>query len=53
VGERPGLFLVGDPKQSIYGWRSADLVAYDGFVAEVEAPGFVRDGDRTGRARRS
>jgi len=35
ISGRPGLFLVGDPKQSIYGWRSADLRAYEGFVAEV------------------
>lgn len=36
---RPGLFLVGDPKQSIYGWRSADLRAYDAFTREVVAEG--------------
>ncbi len=42
VSERPGLFLVGDPKQSIYGWRSADLAAYDSFLGEVERAGAPR-----------
>jgi ATP-dependent helicase/nuclease subunit A len=39
---RPGLFLVGDPKQSVYGWRNADIGAYMDFVARVCAePGAV------------
>lgn len=39
--ERPGLFLVGDPKQSIYGWRSADLSAYQAFSERVERMGGI------------
>ncbi|HKA14659.1 MAG TPA: UvrD-helicase domain-containing protein [Myxococcota bacterium] len=39
VAERPGLFLVGDPKQSIYGWRNADLEAYECMLARVRGAG--------------
>ncbi len=38
-GEGPGLLLVGDPKQSIYGWRRADLAAYEGFARRLEERG--------------
>ncbi|HSM51666.1 MAG TPA: UvrD-helicase domain-containing protein, partial [Thermoanaerobaculia bacterium] len=38
-GERPGLLLVGDPKQSIYGWRRADLAAYEAFARRLEGRG--------------
>ncbi len=38
---RPGLFIVGDPKQSIYGWRSADLGAYHDFKRLVEREGGI------------
>jgi ATP-dependent helicase/nuclease subunit A len=36
---RPGLFVVGDPKQSIYGWRDADLEAYENFLEDLQAAG--------------
>ncbi len=39
VQQKPGLFLVGDPKQSIYGWRKADLEAYDRFKEKVSDAG--------------
>jgi ATP-dependent helicase/nuclease subunit A len=40
-GEAPGLFVVGDPKQSIYGWRNADLSAYEGFLRRARERGAV------------
>ncbi len=37
---RPGaLFIVGDGKQSIYAWRSADLGVYDAVSAQLVAAG--------------
>ena len=36
-GPRPGLFIVGDPKQSIYAWRKADLASYEAFLARMQA----------------
>jgi ATP-dependent helicase/nuclease subunit A len=36
---RPGLFVVGDPKQSIYAWRNADLAAYEAFQRDLAAAG--------------
>ncbi len=39
ASERPNLFVVGDPKQSIYGWRRADLRAYHDFADKLVALG--------------
>jgi ATP-dependent helicase/nuclease subunit A len=36
----PGrIFVVGDPKQSIYRFRGADIAAYEGFVAHLRGHG--------------
>ncbi|MCH2170346.1 UvrD-helicase domain-containing protein [Myxococcota bacterium] len=39
ASQRPGLLLVGDPKQSIYAWRRADLAAFEAFAGELSAAG--------------
>ena len=39
--DRPGLFVVGDPKQSIYGWRDADLEAYEHFLEDLRGAGGI------------
>jgi hypothetical protein len=41
AGPGPTLFLVGDPKQSIYGWRNADLRAYEAIRRPLDAAGRV------------
>ena len=38
-GPEVGLFVVGDPKQSIFGFRNADLRAYEEFVEEIGRAG--------------
>ncbi|HET8818948.1 MAG TPA: exodeoxyribonuclease V subunit beta [Xanthomonadaceae bacterium] len=45
-GHRPALFLIGDPKQAIYGFRGGDLQTYLAAAdhdATVRAPALVRN----------
>jgi len=38
-GPRPGLFVIGDPKQCIYTFRNADIAALEDFRAELQQHG--------------
>ncbi|MBW3535008.1 MAG: UvrD-helicase domain-containing protein, partial [Gemmatimonadetes bacterium] len=49
--ERPQLFLVGDPKQSIYRFRGADVAVWNQVADEVRQDGRVLDLTRNFRSR--
>ncbi|NOZ94002.1 MAG: UvrD-helicase domain-containing protein [Acidobacteria bacterium] len=42
TGPGPSLFLVGDPKQSIYAFRGADFAAYERLVQAIRSAGGVQ-----------